>query len=224
MSTPLEGTALSRHLLHDGVWGRLLGPVPGARVREGCPDYREFWATTQFDPATVGTYGGFSRMPWITRQKTTIQRPIRCRCAARGGHGVGVRKDRDVIWFHWAALAGRAPSRPRVDVAKRFEQVVARSFGAAGGPQLWSSGFRMGRLGRGHVTRPMLPLFWAKGYPSRWSRPGIIPAEIFAFIERSRPVYSIKWCSEGLSAVSKGGRGDSGRDAGLEWKQLQGVK
>ena len=91
MSTPLEERLSRDHLLHARE--RLLD-LFRRTVRE-VPAYREFLATQQFDPASVGALRGFRAA--ATAHQAKLHQCLSAACALQRRHGVGLRNDRDVL-------------------------------------------------------------------------------------------------------------------------------
>jgi len=177
MSTSLEERLSRDHLLHAPE--RLLDLFQ--RTVRDVPAYRGFLATQQFDPASVRTYEDFARLPLLTKQNYINAYPLPARC--RGGTVSGS----EIIAMS-SGSTGKPFAWPRsveheLEVATRFEQVFARSFGADRRSTLVVICFAMGSWVGGMYTAQCCRYLAQKGYPITMVTPGNNPAEILRVIE-----------------------------------------
>lgn len=177
MSTPVEERLSRDHLLHARE--RLLDLF--RRTVRDVPAYGEFLATQQFDAASVRTYEDFTRLPLLTKQNYISAYPLPARC--RGGTVVGC----EMIAMS-SGSTGKPFAWPRsleheLEVATRFEQVFARSFGADRRSTLVVICFAMGSWVGGMYTAQCCRYLAQKGYPLTLVTPGNNPAEILRVVE-----------------------------------------
>jgi phenylacetate-coenzyme A ligase PaaK-like adenylate-forming protein len=177
MATPLEARLSRDHLRRARE--RLLD-LFRRTVRE-VPAYREFLATQQFDATSVRTYEDFAHLPLLTKQNYINAYPLPARC--RGGTVLGS----EIIAMS-SGSTGKPLAWPRsveheLEVATRFEQVFARSFGADRRSTLVVICFAMGSWVGGMYTAQCCRYLAQKGYPITMVTPGNNPTEILRIIE-----------------------------------------
>jgi phenylacetate-CoA ligase len=177
MATPLEERLSRDHLRHARE--RVLD-LFRRTVRE-VPAYREFLATQQFDATSVRTYEDFARLPLLTKQNYINAYPLPARCT--GGTVLGS----EIIAMS-SGSTGKPLAWPRsveheLEVATRFEQVFARSFGADRRSTLVVICFAMGSWVGGMYTAQCCRYLAQKGYPITMVTPGNNPTEILRIIE-----------------------------------------
>jgi phenylacetate-CoA ligase len=177
MATSLEERLSREHLRH--AQQRLLDLL--RRTVQEVPAYREFLATQQFDPASVRTYEDFTRLPLLTKQNYINAYPLPARC--KGGTLLGS----EIIAMS-SGSTGKPFAWPRsveheLEVATRFEQVFARSFGADRRSTLVVICFAMGSWVGGMYTAQCCRYLAQKGYPITMVTPGNNAAEILRVIE-----------------------------------------
>jgi phenylacetate-coenzyme A ligase PaaK-like adenylate-forming protein len=177
MSTPLEDGLSRKHLLHAPE--RLLD-LFRRTVRE-VPAYREFLATQQVDPASVRTYEDFAQLPLLTKRNYINAYPLPARC--RGGTVSGCEMIAVSSGSTGNPLAWPRSLEHELEVATRFEQVFARSFGADRRSTLVVICFAMGSWVGGMYTAQCCRYLAQKGYPLTLVTPGNSPTEILRVIE-----------------------------------------
>jgi phenylacetate-CoA ligase len=177
MSTNLEQRLSRDHLLRAPV--RLLD-LFHRTVRE-VPAYREFLATQKFDPASVRTYEDFAGLPLLTKQNYINAYPLPARC--RGGTLSGCEMIAMSSGSTGKPLAWPRSVEHELEVATRFEQVFARSFGASRRSTLVVICFAMGTWVGGMYTAQCCRYLAQKGYPLTLVTPGNNLVEILRVVE-----------------------------------------
>jgi phenylacetate-CoA ligase len=213
MSTPLEERLSRDHVLHARE--RLLD-LFRRTVRE-VPAYREFLATQQFDPASVRTYEDFARLPLLTKQNYINAYPLPARC--RGGTVLGCEMIAMSSGSTGKPLAWPRSLEHELEVATRFEQVFARSFGADRRSTLVVICFAMGSWVGGMYTAQCCRYLAQKGYPLTLVTPGNSPTEILRVIE-DLGHYFDQLVLAGYPPFLKDVV-DRGATQGLEWKRYK---
>jgi phenylacetate-CoA ligase len=213
MSRLLEQRLPRNHLLH--AQERLLD-LFRRTVRE-VPAYRQFLETQQVDPVSVRTYDDFARLPLLTKQNYINAYPLPARC--RGGTVSGCEMIAMSSGSTGKPLAWPRSLEHELEVATRFEQVFARSFGADRRSTLVVICFAMGSWVGGMYTAQCCRYLAQKGYPLTLVTPGNNPAEILRVIE-DLGQYFDQLVLAGYPPFLKDVV-DRGVTQGLEWKRYK---
>jgi phenylacetate-CoA ligase len=213
MSTPVE-ERLTRDR-QSSAPGRVLELF--RRTVQEVPAYRDFLAAQSADPAAVKTFADFQRLPLLTKQNYINAYPLPARCS--GGSLVGCEM---------TAVSSGSTGKPIVwprsithelDVAARFEQVFAHSFGAHRRPTLVVICFALGSWVGGMYTVQCCRYLAQKGYPLTLVTPGNNPAEIFRVIDELAPHFE-QMVLAGYPPFLKDVV-DRGLAQGLDWKRYK---
>jgi phenylacetate-CoA ligase len=174
MSTSLEEQLSRDHLVLARV--KLLDLFQ--RTVQEVPAYGEFLAAQKFDPASVRTYEDFARLPLLTKHNYINTYPLPARC--RGGTLAGCEMIAMSSGSTGKPLAWPRSVEHELEVATRFEQVFAHSFGARS--TLVVICFSLGSWVGGMYTAQCCRYLAQKGYPLTLVTPGNNPTEILRVI------------------------------------------
>jgi phenylacetate-CoA ligase len=213
MSTSLEQRLSRDHLLRAPV--RLLDLFH--RTVQEVPAYREFLTAQKFDPASVGTYEDFARLPLLTKQNYINAFPLPARC--RGGKISGCEMIAMSSGSTGKPLAWPRSIEHELEVATRFELIFARGFDACRRSTLVVICFAMGSWVGGMYTAQCCRYLAQKGYPLTLVTPGNNPTEILRVIEELGQHFD-QLVLAGYPPFLKDVI-DRGVTQGVEWKRYQ---